>query len=155
MHIRILAVGGRQPGWVANGFDAFAARLPRHWQFRLEEIRAVSRSGRSADAAVVAEGEAVIRAVGDAERVIALDERGEQPSSAGLAAWLDDWQADGRDVCLVIGGPDGLSETCMARAERRWSLSRLTLPHGLVRVVVAEQLYRAWSLQSGHPYHRA
>lgn len=87
--------------------------------------------------------------------MIALDEHGKQPDSLQLSTWLADWQGDGRDICLVIGGPDGLSPACLDAAERRWSLSRLTLPHGLVRVMLAEQLYRAWTLQTGHPYHRA
>lgn len=83
-----------------------------------------------------------------------LDERGRQLTSKSLAARLSDWQSDARDLCFVIGGPDGVSELCRRRADFIWSLSRLTLPHGMVRVLLSEQLYRAWTLQSGHPYHR-
>ena len=102
-----------------------------------------------------AEGQQVLTKLQDAEQVVLLDERGKQLSSQGLAAKLLDWQNDGRDLCLLIGGPDGVSDTCRERADYTWSLSSLTLPHGMARVLVAEQLYRAWSLQSGHPYHRA
>ena len=102
-----------------------------------------------------AEGEAILARLRPAERVVLLDERGRQFDSEGLAGKLSDWQTDGRDLCFVIGGPDGLSEACKKRADFSWSLSKLTLPHGLVRVLFAEQLYRARSLQSGHPYHRA
>jgi 23S rRNA (pseudouridine1915-N3)-methyltransferase len=89
------------------------------------------------------------------ERVIALDEHGQQWSTAELAEHLSEWQSAGRDLSLLIGGPDGIAEDCLARADSRWSLSNLTFPHGLARVVVAEQLYRAWTVLSGHPYHRA
>lgn len=89
------------------------------------------------------------------ERVVILDERGREFSSRELADRLEDWQGDGRDVTFIIGGPDGVSSDCLARADLRWSLSRLTLPHGLARVLFAEQLYRAWCLMTGHPYHRS
>lgn len=155
MHIRLLAVGGRQPAWVNTAFDEYAVRLPRNWRFRLKAIPATRRGRQASEAAKDSEGAAILDELADGERLIALDENGSQPDSVELAAWLGDWQADGRDVCLAIGGADGLSDRCLARSEQRWSLSRLTLPHGLVRVVLVEQLYRAWSLQAGHPYHRA
>ena len=155
MHIRVLAVGGRQPAWVNTGFNDYAVRLPRHWRFALKELPAANRGRRRAGEAKQVEGDAILAELAQAERMVALDERGKQPDSVVLARWLADWQTDGRDVCLVIGGPDGLSKSCLDRAERRWSLSNLTLPHGLVRVLLAEQLYRAWTLQTGHPYHRA
>lgn len=155
MHIRVLAVGTRQPAWVTAAVDEYVQRLPRNWRFSLDEIPAVQRGKQAAVAATVREGESILSSLADSERLIALDERGEQITSVGLAGWLEDWQSDGRDVCLCIGGADGLSDGCLQRAERRWSLSRLTLPHGLVRVFLAEQLYRAWSLNAGHPYHRA
>jgi len=154
MHIRVLAVGDRQPAWVSAAVAEYRVRLPRNWQFSLREISAASRSGRNRESARVAEGDAILAGLGDRERLIALDEGGRQLTSAGLADWIDSWQQDGRDVCLAIGGADGLAERCLERAESRWSLSRLTLPHGLVRVLLVEQLYRAWSLNSGHPYHR-
>ena len=156
MHIRLLAVGDRQPAWVDDAFESFARRLPVQWKFGLEPIAAASRTGDGdARKAVELEGQGVLRKLKPAERVVALDERGRQLSSRELSAVLADWQREGRDVALVIGGPDGLSGDCLGRAEFRWSLSRLTLPHGLARVLVAEQLYRAWSLLQGHPYHRA
>lgn len=153
MHIRVLAVGERQPEWVSAACDRYALRLPSNWQFRVSAVAA--GGGRSGTDASTAESRAILAAVRDAERVIALDERGRQRTSIEVAEWLADWQADGRDVCLLIGGADGLAADCLDRAEARWSLSRLTLPHGLARVVVVEQLYRAWSLLAGHPYHRA
>ena len=102
-----------------------------------------------------AEGELILGKLDTAEQVVLLDERGKQFSSQSLASRLTEWQSDARDLCLIIGGPAGVSESLRQRADIKWSLSELTLPHGLARVVLAEQLYRAWSLQTGHPYHRA
>ena len=155
MHIRLLAVGDRQPSWVDDAFAAYSARLPREWKFRLDTIATVRRhrSDRS-DRAREAESERILASLGSAECAVLLDERGRQLDSKGLAAKLAHWQADGRDLCFVIGGPDGVAEACRARADFTWSLSQLTLPHGLARVLLAEQLYRAYSLQAGHPYHR-
>jgi len=101
-----------------------------------------------------AEGEQILAKIDRNEQVVLLDERGKQMTSPALAAHLTDWQADGQDLCFVIGGPDGVSAACRERANSIWSLSKLTLPHGLARVLFAEQMYRAWSLQVGHPYHR-
>lgn len=156
MHIRLLAVGDRQPAWVVSAFDEYANRLPREWQFSLKVLPAATR-GKTQDAktAIRAQGQAVLASLATAEFVVALDERGQQCSSVKLADWLGAWQSDGRDVCLIIGGADGLSDEVLDRANLRWSLSTLTLPHGMVRVLLAEQLYRAWSLRAGHPYHRA
>ena len=156
MHIRLLAVGDRQPAWVNDAFGTYSDRFPREWKFRLDTIPTVRRNKNDKSRqAMEAEGQQVLTKLQDAEQVVLLDERGKQLSSQGLAAKLADWQNDGRDLCLVIGGPDGVSDTCRERADYTWSLSSLTLPHGMARVLVAEQLYRAWSLQSGHPYHRA
>lgn len=156
MHIRVLAVGDRQPVWVNAAFDDYSARLPRDWRFSLTALPAAQRSKKQNTAtAVRAEGQALLADINSAERVVVLDEHGQQCTSVALADRLGSWQSDGRDVCLVIGGADGLSAECLARAEQSWSLSRLTLPHGLVRVVLAEQLYRASSLRAGHPYHRS
>lgn len=101
-----------------------------------------------------AECEQILTRIKPTEQVVLLDERGKQMSSQKLASKLSDWQTDGRDLCFVIGGPDGVAEECRQRADACWSLSQLTLPHGLARVLFAEQLFRAWSLQTGHPYHR-
>lgn len=155
MHIRLIAVGSRQPGWVASAFDSYARRLPDQWRFRLETIATGSRSGgQDAQQATEAEGQKILRQLKPSEQVIVLDEMGKELSSAELAEKLNDWQNNGRDLSFIIGGPDGISEDCMQRADFRWSLSRLTLPHGLARVLFAEQLYRAWTLTTGHPYHR-
>ncbi|MDQ2069961.1 23S rRNA (pseudouridine(1915)-N(3))-methyltransferase RlmH [Natronospira bacteriovora] len=155
MRIRLLAVGQRLPAWMNDGFAEYARRLPHECRLELNEIPPGRRSGKTApDRARQQEAERILKAIGN-DRLIALDERGQSPDTVKLSAWLGDWLMDGRDLSLVIGGADGLDDSVLARAERRWSLSPLTLPHGLVRVVVAEQLYRAWSVRSGHPYHRA
>jgi len=154
MHIRVLAVGARQPSWVTEAVREYARRLPKNWRFSLHELPTAKREKHAGDGAKAEEGRSILAALGEGERLIALDEGGRQVSSSGLSAWLSDWQSDGRDVGLVIGGPDGLSAECLERADTSWSLSKLTLPHGMVRVLLVEQLYRAWSLQVGHPYHR-
>lgn len=156
MRIRLIAVGTRMPAWVEQGVAEYQPRLPREWRFELVEIPVAAR-GKNADIARLkqAEGEKMLKAVPAGAQVIALDERGESLATVDWAKAVQGWQREGRDVALLIGGPDGMAPECLARAERRWSLSKLTLPHGLVRVMVLEQLYRAWSLAAGHPYHRA
>jgi 23S rRNA (pseudouridine1915-N3)-methyltransferase len=155
MHIRLIAVGDRQPSWVDDAFGAYAGRLPREWKFRLDRIASVRRAKNDkSNSAMEAEGEKILAKIDPNEQVVMLDERGKQMTSMALASRLADWQADGRDLCFVIGGPDGVSPACRERANFIWSLSNLTLPHGLARVLFAEQIYRAWSLQAGHPYHR-
>ena len=155
MHIRLLAVGDRQPPWVDEAFDQYAARFPRDWKFRLEVIPTVRRQKNDrSQKAKQAEGDLILAKLNAGEQVVLLDERGRQLDSKALARKVADWQSDGRDLCFVIGGPDGVPESCRARADFTWSLSSLTLPHGLARVLLAEQLYRAHSLQTGHPYHR-
>lgn len=155
MHIRLLAVGDRQPGWVDTAFNDYVARLPRHWQFRLETINTAQRSKSvNADTPKAAESEKILAKIRPADFVVALDERGTQFSSRAFAERLDEWQSAGQDIVFVIGGPDGFSSACLQRANLQWSLSKLTLPHGLARVFFAEQIYRAWSIQTGHPYHR-
>ena len=155
MHIRLLAVGDRQPGWVDDAFGIYTQRLPREWKFRLDVIPTVRRARNDKSLqAMEAEGDLIIQNLKDTEQVVLLDERGKQFTSRALATRLSDWQSDGRDLCLVIGGPDGVADVVRKRADIIWSLSDLTLPHGLARALLAEQLYRAWSLQTGHPYHR-
>jgi 23S rRNA (pseudouridine1915-N3)-methyltransferase len=155
MHIRLLAVGDRQPPWVDDAFGAYTGRFPREWKFRLDVIPTVRRQKNDKSLkARETEGELIIGKLNPGERLVLLDERGRQTDSKGLAARIADWQTDGRDVCFVIGGPDGVSDACRQQADFTWSLSSLTLPHGLARVLLAEQLYRAHSLQTGHPYHR-
>lgn len=156
MKLRLIAVGTRMPAWVETAFADYCARLPPEYGFALSEI-AVTPRGKNADIARLktAEGERILKAVPARARLVALDERGQQWSTEQLAAALRQWQQDGRDVALTIGGPDGHAPEVLARAEQSWGLSKLVLPHALVRVVVAEALYRAWSLNAGHPYHRA
>lgn len=155
MRITVFAVGTRMPGWVAAGVDAYRKRLPRHLKLEITEIPVGHRSARGpVDAAMQKEEEQLLKRSARADRIIALDERGSAWSSEELAREMRGWQNDSADVALLIGGPDGLTDTCRERADAIWSLSRLTLPHGLVRVILAEQLYRAWSILEGHPYHR-
>ncbi len=156
MHIRLLAVGDRQPSWVDDACGIYTERFPREWKFRLDVIPTVRRNKNDKSRqAMEAEGELITAKLGPTEQVVLLDERGKQLTSKLLASKLSDWQSDGRDLCFVIGGPDGVSDTVRQRADMMWSLSQLTLPHGMARALLSEQLYRAWSLQTGHPYHRA
>jgi 23S rRNA (pseudouridine1915-N3)-methyltransferase len=147
-------VGDRQPAWVDDAVASYTVRFPPQWRFRLDSVPAARRSGKQPAAAMREEGRAILAKIASGERVVLLDERGQQLTSTELASRMESWQADGSDLCFVIGGPDGVADDCRARADFTWSLSRLTLPHGMARVIVAEQLYRAWSLASGHPYHR-
>jgi 23S rRNA (pseudouridine1915-N3)-methyltransferase len=152
----LVAASNRQPGWVDDGFADYARRLRRGCTLELKEIPLGRRGAKEpAAAAVEREGGRMLAAIPAGARVVALDERGPLLSTGDLAARLAAWQRLGGPVCFLVGGPDGLSAGCLDRAEERWSLSRLTLPHGLVRIVVAEALYRAWSLLEHHPYHRA
>jgi 23S rRNA (pseudouridine1915-N3)-methyltransferase len=156
VHIRLLAVGERQPAWVDDAFLDYTGRFPQQWKFRLDLVATAKRSkAGDAQRAREAESEQLLGKIAANEQVVLLDEKGKQPASRELAGKLSAWQADGRDLCFVIGGPDGVSQNCRTRADFVWSLSNLTLPHGLARVLFAEQLYRAWSLLSGHPYHRS
>ncbi len=156
MHIRLLAVGDRQPSWVDEAFGKYTGRYPREWRFRLDTIQTVRRNKNDKSRqAMEAEGTLILEKLGSDEQVVLLDERGKQLSSKSLASRLSEWQTDGRDLCFIIGGPDGVSGLVRQRADWMWSLSQLTLPHGLARALLSEQLYRAWSLQTGHPYHRS
>ncbi|HWG09955.1 MAG TPA: 23S rRNA (pseudouridine(1915)-N(3))-methyltransferase RlmH [Rhodanobacteraceae bacterium] len=152
MRVRLLAIGERMPAWVAEGFAEYRKRLSRELPLELVEIGTRAR-GEPAKVRE-AEGEALLAAAHDAH-VVALDGRGEAWSSEALARQLSTWKMGGRDVALLIGGADGHSDAALKRADQRWSLGPLTLPHMLVRLVVAEQLYRAATILAGHPYHRA
>lgn len=155
MHIRLLAVGDRQPSWVDTAFAEYTARLPRQWQFRLAAIATADRrKAASPERAKNAEADKLLGKLKPTEQVVLLDEKGRQFTSRELSMHLDDWQASGEDLAFIIGGPDGVTDDVHARANVTWSLSKLTLPHGLARVLFAEQIYRAWSLTTGHPYHR-
>lgn len=144
------------PSWVTDGYEDYAGRMPPECKLVLKEITlGASRSGGDARKAMQEEGAAILAALPAGAGVTALDVRGTPVDTAGLAKLLNRWLQEGRDRALLIGGPDGLAPECLARAESRLSLSALTLPHALVRVVVAEQIYRAWSILKNHPYHRA
>lgn len=155
MQIQLIAVGTRMPAWVQEGFTEYAKRLPRECALQLVEIP-LGKRGKNADVqrAIAEEGEKMLAALPRDCRVIALEVEGRAWSTPQLAGELETWLGAGRDVALLVGGPDGLSEACRQRADQAWSLSPLTLPHPLVRVLLAEQLYRAWTLYKGHPYHR-
>lgn len=156
MRIHLIAVGTRMPGWVEQSYADYAARLPRECSLHLLEI-APGQRGKNADIARAkqAEGEKILKAIPRDAYVIALDEHGEALTSKAWGEALASWMQMGRDICLLVGGPDGHAQDVLSRADRTWALSKLTLPHALVRVLVAEQLFRAWSLLANHPYHRA
>ena len=144
------------PAWVNEGAGVYQKRLPRHLELEFREIPAAQRSSGSTSASnKQKEGALLLKALQEPAYVVALDERGQQWSSAQLAEQLEYWQGNQPRVVFLIGGADGLAESCKQRADKLWSLSALTLPHALVRVVLAEQIYRAWTLVQGHPYHRA
>ncbi len=158
MRFLIVAAGHRQPAWVSSAFGEYAKRMPREARVELTEIRPEPRNDAGSESAVarLLEREAVrfAAAIPRGTAIVALDEAGEALTTRGFAARMEQWLSGGRDVAFLIGSADGLDPTLKARAERTLSLSPFTLPHGLARVVLAEQLYRAHSLLSGHPYHR-
>lgn len=155
MNIYLIAIGNRMPNWVTCGYEEYSKRLGNDCTLQLIEIAAGKR-GKNADIDRILqlEGEQMLKAIPKNSRVIALDVPGQQWDTPALANQIKQWQFDGRAVSLLIGGPEGLAPACLAKAEQSWSLSKLTFPHPLVRIVLAEQLYRAWSLLHGHPYHR-
>lgn len=155
MKIRLIAVGTKMPAWVVSGYSEYAKRLPNEVSLECREIP-LSKRSKSLDIerAIQREGDAMLAAVGKGDKIIALDVNGKMWDTHQLAHQLGDWQLSGRNISLLIGGPEGLSSQCRQAAEQRWSLSPLTLPHPLVRVLVAEQLYRAWTILNNHPYHR-
>jgi len=155
MRIVLIAVGSKMPAWVEQGYQEYARRLPADCTLQLVEIPAGKR-GKGADIARITrqEGEKMLAAVPKGAHIVTLEVTGQTWTTENLSAELDNWLHDGRDVALLVGGPEGLAAECIAQARQRWSLSPLTLPHPLVRIVAAEQLYRAWSILQNHPYHR-
>ncbi len=156
MKARLIAVGERAPAWVAEGFGEYRKRLSHWLPLDLVEVApGVRGKGRDATRAMAEEGERVVAALPKGAHVVALDGRGAAWSSEQLAQRLERWRTLGRDLGFLIGGPEGHADAVRARADESWSLGALTLPHMLVRLVVAEQLYRAAALLANHPYHRA
>lgn len=156
MNINLIAVGEKMPRWVQDGYQEYSKRLPAECRLNLLEIPARHR-GKNADLARILrqEGQAMLAAIPKGNLVIALDVKGKPWSTEALSDQMEGWMSGGQDVALLVGGPEGLAAECLTVARNRWSLSPLTLPHPLVRVVLAEQLYRAWSILRNHPYHRA
>lgn len=155
MRLTVVAVGTRMPQWVTQGVEDYSRRLPREIKLQWKEVPVAKRVGdATAKQLCEREGEKILKAVAAGDTVIALDVLGSRLSTEDLANTLSSWQMTGANCSLLIGGPDGLSDACLSRADQRWSLSDLTLPHPLVRVVLAEQVYRAWTITANHPYHR-
>lgn len=155
MRIRLLAVGSKMPAWVEEGVETYRKRLPREFALEIEEI-ALGQRGKNADIAKARaqEGQRIRDKLRADEYVVALEVKGKPWTTEQLAQEADVWRMSGQDVVLLVGGPDGLEPSLSAEADKTWSISPLTLPHPLVRVMLAEQLYRAWTLLVGHPYHR-
>ena len=155
MKLLVVAVGARMPGWIDEAFEEYAKRMPRAMKTELIEIRPEPRaSGKTARQLTQAEAARIGRAVPRGTFVAALDERGREMTTAELSRWLDTRRSDGRDVAFLIGGADGLDDDLKRGAQATLRLSAMTLPHGLARVLLAEQLYRAASILENHPYHR-
>jgi 23S rRNA (pseudouridine1915-N3)-methyltransferase len=154
MKLVIVAVGQRVPDWAQTAWEDYAKRFPFELKVELKAVKTEPRGSKSLETIYAAERERIEAAVPRGARIVALDERGTQLTTLALASKLKGWQLEGDDVALVIGGPDGLDPAFRQDAHERIRLSDLTLPHAMVRVLLIEQLYRAWSVNAGHPYHR-
>ena len=154
MKLALVAVGQRQPAWAETAYEDFAKRFPPELRLELKAVKAEPRGGKTAEQLMAAEAARLEAAVPRGARRVVLDERGTRLTTTQLAQRLTAWQHDGRDVALLIGGPDGLDGTLKASADETLRLSDLTLPHAFVRVLLAEALYRAWTVTVNHPYHR-
>ena len=156
MNIFLLAVGTKMPDWVTQGYNEYAQRLPAKCSLILKEIPAEKRLKNSnINAITEKESEKIKAAIPNNCRLVALDVKGKSWTTEQLATRMQDWMMGGQDVALVIGGPDGLSQDILSLSQEKWSLSALTFPHPLVRVILAEQIYRAYTVTENHPYHRA
>lgn len=154
MRLVIVAVGHRPPAWAESAYEDFAKRFPPELKLELKAVKAEPRGGKSAAQLMAAEAQRIEAALPKGARRIVLDERGERRTTVQLAERLRHWMGEGRDAALLVGGPDGLDPALKATADETLRLSDLTLPHAFVRVLLAEALYRAWSVTAGHPYHR-
>ena len=154
MKILIVAVGQRVPDWAQTAYDDYAKRFPHEIRVELKAVKTEPRGSKTLETLYAAERERIEAAIPKGTRIVVLDERGTSLSTKALAQRLKDWQLGGDDVALVIGGPDGIEPAFRQSAHERIRLSDLTLPHAMVRVLLIEQLYRAWSVNAGHPYHR-
>ena len=154
MRLLVVAVGQRVPDWAQAAWDDYAKRFPPELRLELKAVKTEPRASKTLPSLLAAERERIEAAIPKGARVVALDERGTTLTTMALAAKLKDWQLENDAVALVIGGPDGLDPAFRQAAHERIRLSDLTLPHAMVRVLLAEQLYRAWSINAGHPYHR-
>ena len=157
MKLHIVSVGHKPPAWVSSGFLDYTRRMPRELPVILTEVRPALRGGNSAaqiDRARATERDRILAVIPSGGVKVALDERGRTMTTAELAGRFEEWMTQGRDICFLIGGADGLDDEIRRNADLVFSLSRLTMPHALVRVVLAEQLYRATSIIRNHPYHR-
>ncbi|MEW6097832.1 MAG: 23S rRNA (pseudouridine(1915)-N(3))-methyltransferase RlmH [Pseudomonadota bacterium] len=154
MKLVVVAVGQRVPAWAEAAYDDYAKRFPPELRLELKAVKTEPRGSKRLEALLAAERARIEAACPKDGRIVALDERGERVTTAQLSTRLAAWMQDGRDVAFLIGGPDGLDPALREGAHERLRLSDLTLPHAMVRVLLAEQLYRAWSLMVGHPYHR-
>jgi 23S rRNA (pseudouridine1915-N3)-methyltransferase len=154
MRLLIVAVGQRIPDWAQTAWDDYAKRFPSELKIELKAVKTEPRGSRTVEQLMAAERKRIEEAIPKGTRIVALDERGTTLTTVALAGKLKDWQLGGADVALVIGGPDGLEPAFRQGAHERIRLSDLTLPHAMVRVLLVEQLYRAWSINANHPYHR-
>jgi 23S rRNA (pseudouridine1915-N3)-methyltransferase len=154
MKLVIVAVGQRVPDWAQTAWDDYAKRFPQELKVELKAVKTEPRGSKTLDTLLAAERERIEAALPKNARIVALDERGTSLTTKALAQRLTDWQLGGDDVALIIGGPDGLQPAFRQAAHERIRLSDLTLPHAMARVLLIEQLYRAWSINAGHPYHR-
>jgi 23S rRNA (pseudouridine1915-N3)-methyltransferase len=154
MKLLVVAVGQRTPDWAQAAWDEYAKRFPGELRVELKTVKTEPRASKSLETLLAAERQRIEAAIPKGAHVVALDERGTSLTTLALAARLKAWQLQGGDVALVIGGPDGLAPGFKSAAQERVRLSDLTLPHAMVRVLLIEQLYRAWSVNANHPYHR-
>lgn len=154
MKLWVVAVGQRVPAWAQSAWDDYAKRFPAEMRVELKAVKTEPRASKTLETIYTAEKERIEAAIPKGARIVALDERGTSVTTAVLARKLAQWQLDAHDVAFVIGGPDGLDPAFKQAAHERLRLSDLTLPHAMVRVLLVEQLYRAWSMHTNHPYHR-